>query len=60
MSEQLINLKINGIDVQAEPGTRIIDAAASVGIEIPTLCYIDVYKRQKQGISYQNSGSAER
>ena len=36
----MINLTIDGIPVQAEKGTTILRAAESVGIKIPTLCYI--------------------
>lgn len=36
----MVNLTINGIPVQASEHTSILTAAASVGIEIPTLCYL--------------------
>ena len=36
----MIDLTINGIDISVENGTTILDAAASLGIEIPTLCHI--------------------
>ena len=36
----MINLKINGLAVQVEDGSTILDAARKVGIEIPTLCYM--------------------
>ncbi|MBR3227161.1 MAG: [Erysipelotrichaceae bacterium] len=36
----IVNLKINNIDVQAESGTTILDAARQAGINIPTLCYL--------------------
>ena len=40
-----INLKINNIPVQAEPGSTILEAARAAGIQIPTLCYLkDVNK----------------
>ena len=35
-----INLKINGIDVTVPAGTTILEAAHSIGITIPTLCYL--------------------
>ncbi len=38
MSE-MFNIKIDGIALQAAPGTTILEAAQSVGIEIPTLCH---------------------
>ena len=34
----MVNLKINNIPVQVKEGTTILDAAKSVGINIPTLC----------------------
>lgn len=36
----MVNLKIDGIEVSVEKGTNIIDAATSVGIKIPQLCYL--------------------
>ena len=36
----MINLKIDGKNVQIAPGATILDAAESVGITIPTLCYL--------------------
>lgn len=38
--EQLVNLKINGTAVTAPRGTTILEAARSVQIEIPTLCFL--------------------
>ena len=38
--EKMLNIKINGMDVTVPYGTKIIDAARMVGIEIPTLCYL--------------------
>jgi NADH-quinone oxidoreductase subunit G len=35
----LVTLTINGQQVQAAPGTVLVDAAAAVGIEIPIFCY---------------------
>jgi NADH-quinone oxidoreductase subunit G len=35
----MVNLKINGIAVQAEDGVTILDAAKKVNVKIPTLCY---------------------
>lgn len=35
----MINLTINGEKVQAEPEATILEAAASIGVKIPTLCY---------------------
>ena len=36
----MVTLKINGIPVQAEEGTTIIEAARLAGIDIPSLCYL--------------------
>lgn len=38
--ENMVNLKINGKPVSVPKGTTILDAAKSVGIRIPTLCYL--------------------
>ncbi|MFQ3546706.1 MAG: NADH-dependent [FeFe] hydrogenase, group A6 [Termitinemataceae bacterium] len=35
----MVNLTINGMPVQVEAGTSILDAAKKVNIKIPTLCY---------------------
>ena len=35
----IIELEINGIPVSVEAGTTILDAAKSVGVKIPTLCF---------------------
>ncbi len=40
MEIKMVNLKINGQDVSVPAGTTILDAARSVGIKIPTLCYL--------------------
>ncbi len=36
----MINLKINNMPVSVSPGTTILEAARSIGIDIPTLCYM--------------------
>ena len=36
----MINLKIDGKDVQVAPQATILEAAEAVGIKIPTLCYL--------------------
>ncbi len=36
----MVNLTINNVKVSVEEGTTILDAAKSVGINIPTLCYL--------------------
>lgn len=40
MSHSQINLKIDGKDVQVAAGATILEAAETVGIKIPTLCYL--------------------
>jgi NADH-quinone oxidoreductase subunit G len=35
----MTNIKVNGIPVQVEDGTTILQAAKKVNVEIPTLCY---------------------
>lgn len=37
---KLINLKIDGKDVQVEEGRNLIEAAETVGVHIPNLCYM--------------------
>ena len=36
----MVNLTINRKKVQVKEGTSILEAAATVGIRIPTLCYL--------------------
>src|SRR5258708_40375772 len=37
----LIKLTIDGRQVQAPPGTLVIDAAKTMGIEVPAFCYYE-------------------
>jgi len=39
----LINIKINGKDIQVEAGTTVLQAAKKVGVEIPTLCHMNLH-----------------
>ncbi len=39
METKMIHLEINGIPVEVPTGTTILDAAKSVAVKIPTLCY---------------------
>lgn len=41
----MVNLKINGIDVQATEDTTIMKGAQSIGIDVPNFCYSDFYKK---------------
>ena len=43
---ELVNLLIDGKAVQAPAGTLLIDAAKTVGIEIPSFCYYEGYSLQ--------------
>ena len=36
-----VKLTIDGKEVHAPPGTLVIDAAKTVGIEIPAFCYYE-------------------
>ena len=36
----MVNLKVNGMDVTVPEGSTILEAARTLGIEIPTLCYL--------------------
>ena len=42
MSEEFVNLTIDGTPVKAKPGMTILSAAKSVGIDIPTLSLIHI------------------
>ena len=37
----LITLTIDGVEVQVEPGTTVLEAARKAHIHIPTLCYLE-------------------
>lgn len=37
----MITLKINGLDVQVEEGTTLLEAARFLGFPIPTLCHVE-------------------
>ena len=36
----MVNLTINHKNIQVKEGTTILEAAATAGIRIPTLCYL--------------------
>lgn len=36
----MIKLNIDGIDVEVEEGTTILEAARKINIDIPTLCFL--------------------
>jgi len=35
----MINLKINGKEIQVPKGTMLLEACRQAGAELPTLCY---------------------
>ena len=35
-----VNVKINGMEIKAEKGSTILEAARIAGVQIPTLCYL--------------------
>ena len=37
---EMVNVKVNGIDVSVPKGSTILEAARVAGVEIPTLCYM--------------------
>ena len=37
----MIQFSLNGVDVQAEEGSTVLDTARFYGLEIPTLCHMD-------------------
>ena len=36
----MLNVKVNGIDVQVPYGTTVLEAARMAGVKVPTLCYM--------------------
>jgi NADPH-dependent glutamate synthase beta subunit-like oxidoreductase len=39
----MVTLKINNQQVEVEPGTTILEAAAAAGVRIPTMCFLKGY-----------------
>lgn len=37
---EIVNININGYDIQVEEGTTILDAAKRINVHIPTLCHL--------------------
>ena len=37
---EMVNVIIDGVSVQVEKGTTVLEAARKAGINIPTLCYL--------------------
>ncbi len=40
MSEEMVNLTIDGKEVKVPKGTTLLEAARQIGIDIPTLCFL--------------------
>jgi NADPH-dependent glutamate synthase beta subunit-like oxidoreductase len=40
-NSKMVKLKIDNRTVEVQPGTSVLQAAKSIGIEIPTICYIE-------------------
>ena len=40
MGEKMINLTIDGVQLQVPEGTSVMSAAAGVWIEVPHLCFL--------------------
>ena len=36
----MVNAKINGINIEVEKGSSILDAAKKINIHLPTLCHM--------------------
>jgi len=36
----MVTISLDGREVQAAEGTKLVDAAAAAGVSIPTLCYL--------------------
>ena len=39
MSEELVNITIDGHPISAPKGTLLVEAARQIGLEIPVYCY---------------------
>lgn len=41
---ETIKLTIDNRTAEVAPGTNLVEAAASIGIKIPTLCYLNLHE----------------
>ena len=39
----MVNVNINGKDIQVPAGSTILEAAKELNIKIPTLCHLDLH-----------------
>ncbi len=37
---EMVNLKVNGMEVSVPKGSTVLEAAKAIGVDIPTLCYL--------------------
>lgn len=44
----LVTLTINNKEIQVEAGTTILDAAKTLNIKIPTLCYLKLHDHKTE------------
>ena len=44
MKKVTVNLTIDGQPIEVEPGTTILQAAGKLGIDIPTLCFVEGFE----------------
>lgn len=42
--QETIKLTIDNRTAEVAPGTNLVEAAASIGIKIPTLCYLNLHE----------------
>ncbi|WP_343089388.1 2Fe-2S iron-sulfur cluster-binding protein, partial [Methanocalculus natronophilus] len=42
--DKMVELKINDIPITVEKGSSVLEAAKKVGINIPTLCHLDLHE----------------
>ena len=40
---KMVNIKVNGIDLEVPLGTTVLEASKKVGVHIPTLCHLDLH-----------------
>ncbi|MDR1688506.1 MAG: [FeFe] hydrogenase, group A, partial [Clostridiales bacterium] len=38
-----MNVSINNVNIEVEPGSTVLDAAKKAGVHIPTLCHLDLH-----------------
>ena len=56
MEEKQITLQIDGHFITVPEGSTILEAAIKIGINIPTLCHIDLLYESERHVYHQPSG----